>query len=111
MLDLQKVNLKTKQLGKGLELEQSLLDIAIGFPIYLVLQLEAKCADPDSTQDARLFGEVACMQAEKKHHNILRIRSHFDIGSHKTPPHKDKITINGDQEGCRLDLRPSPGVS
>jgi hypothetical protein len=43
--------------------------------------------------------------------HLLRKRSHFGTGYRKTPPPKEKIKINGDQEGCRLDLKPSPEES
>jgi hypothetical protein len=51
------------------------------------------------------------MQAVKKHSpHLLRKRSHFGTGYRKTPPLRG-ININGDQEGCRLGLKPSPDES
>jgi len=40
----------------------------------------------------------------------LRKRSHFGTAYCKIPPLKNR-KINGDQEGCMLDLEPSPGES
>jgi hypothetical protein len=39
---------------------------------------------------------------------LLRKRSHFGTGYRKTPPPKEKEKY---QEGCRLDLKPSPDES
>jgi hypothetical protein len=49
-------------------------------------------------------------QAVRKYHSPhqLRKRSHFGTGYRKTPPPKGKEKINGDQEGCRLNMKPAP---
>jgi hypothetical protein len=42
----------------------------------------------------------------------LRKRSHFGTEYRKAPPpQKKKGKINGDQEGCRLGLKPAPDES
>ena len=44
--------------------------------------------------------------------HLLRKRSQFNTRYHKaSPPRRPKVwMINGDQEGCRLDLKLSPEI-
>jgi len=52
------------------------------------------------------------MQAVEIHSpNYSRKRSHFSIGYRKTPQPNEKEQIDGDQEGCRLYLKPAPDDS
>jgi hypothetical protein len=53
------------------------------------------------------------IDADSENHSphYLRKRSHFGNGYHKTPSPEEKGKYYGDQEGCRLDLKPSPDQS
>jgi hypothetical protein len=57
-------------------------------------------------------GKRKIMQAVEIHSpNYSRKRSHFSIGYRKTPQPNEKEQIDGDQEGCRLYLKPAPDDS